>query len=138
MFGPIRDRFQKFVSKLLKKQATKIKVEIVDIRRKEKELDKCSLSLIIHNADRIAMEDDNDYIKYNLAEKVTETLHTMCRSMIFVMEAYTLGKWVDGTPPTLVCVVLGSARQMGVIFRAIPGNIKAKKVIGKALGRVAF
>ena len=99
MFGPIRDRFQKFVSKLLKKQATKIKVEIVDIRRKEKELDKCSLSLIIHNADRIAMEGDNDYIKYNLAEQVTETLHTMCRSMIFVMEAYTLGKWVDGTPP---------------------------------------
>ena len=24
------------------------------------------------------MEDDNNYIKYNLAEKVTETLHTMC------------------------------------------------------------
>ena len=101
MFAPIRDRFQKFVAKLLKKQATMIKAEMADIRKKEKDLDKCGRSLIIHNADRIAMEDDNDYIRYNLAEQVTETLHTMCRSMICVMEAYTLGKWVDGTPPHL-------------------------------------
>ena len=138
MFAPIRDRFQKFVAKLLKKQATMIKAEMADIRKKEKDLDKCGRSLIIHNADRIAMEDDNDYIRYNLAEQVTETLHTMCRSMICVMEAYTLGKWVDGTPPTSVCVVLGSARQKGVIFRAIAGHIKAKTAIGKALGGVAF
>ena len=138
MFAPIRDRFQKFVAKMLKKQATQIKAEMVDIRRKERELDRCGRSIIIHNADRIAMEDDNDYIKYNLAEMVTETLHTMCRSMICVMEAYTLGKWNADTPPTSVCVVLGSARQKGVIFRAIAGHIKAKTAIGKALGGVAF
>ena len=101
MFAPIRDRFQKFVAKMLKKQATQIKAEMVDIRRKERELDRCGRSIIIHNADRIAMEDDNDYIKYNLAEMVTETLHTMCRSMICVMEAYTLGKWNADTPPHL-------------------------------------
>ena len=71
------------------------------------------------------MEDDYDYIKYNL------TLHTMCRSMICVMEAYTLGKWVDGNHPTSVCVVLGSARQ------AIAGHIKAKMAIGK-MGGMAF
>ena len=74
---------------------------MVDIRKKEKDLDKCSRSVIIHNAHRIAMEDDSDYIKYNLAEKVTETLHTMCRSIICVMEAYTLGQWKDGNPPPL-------------------------------------
>ena len=34
MFGPIKDRFQQFVAKLLKKQATKIKAEMVDIRRR--------------------------------------------------------------------------------------------------------
>ena len=95
-----------FVDKLLKRQATKIKEEMGDIRKKEKELDKCSRSIIIHNANRIAMEDNNNYVNYNLAEKVTETLHTMCRSMICVMDAYTLGKWKDGNPPTTVCVVL--------------------------------
>ena len=41
MFGPIKDRFQQFVDKLLKKQATKIKAEMVDISKKEKDLDKC-------------------------------------------------------------------------------------------------
>ena len=75
---------------------------MVDIRKKEKDLDKCSRSIIIHNAHRIAMEYDNDYIKYNLVEKVTETLHTMCRPMICVMEAYTLGRWKDGKPPHCV------------------------------------
>ena len=48
------------------------------------------------------MEYDNDYIKYNLVEKVTETLHTMCRPMICVMEAYTLGRWKYGKPPQCV------------------------------------
>ena len=138
LFGPIKDRFMQYMDKILKKQATKIKAEMVDIRKKEKDLDKCSRSIIIHNAHRIAMEDDNDYIKYNLAEKVTETLHTMCRSMICVMEAYTLGQWKDGNPPTSVCVVLGSPRQKGVIFRAVAGNMKAKTAIGNALKGVAI
>ena len=60
--------------------------------------------------------------KYNLAENVTEALHSMCRSMICVMEAYTL-----------VSVVLGLPRQKGVIFRVIAGNMKAKTAIGNAL-----
>ena len=138
MFGPIKDRFMEFVDKLLKRQATKIKSEMGDIRKKEQELDKCSRSIIIHNANMIAMEDDNDYINYNLAEKVTETLHTMCRSMICVMEAYPMGQWKDGKPPTSVCVVLGSPRQKGVIFRTIAGNMRAETAIGKALKGVAI
>ena len=117
LFGPIKDRFMEFVDKLLKRQATKIKEEMGDIRKKEKELDKCSRSIIIHNANKIAMEDNNDYINYNLAEKVTETLHTMCRSMICVMDSYTLGQLKDGNPPTTVCVVLGSPRQKGTAFQ---------------------
>ena len=39
MFGPIRDRFQQFVANLLKKQVTKIKAEMVDIKRKEKDME---------------------------------------------------------------------------------------------------
>ena len=105
MFGPKKDRFMEFVDKLLKRQATKIKKEMGYIRKKEEELDKCSRSFIIHNANRIALEDDNDYINYNLVEKVTQTLHTMWRSMFCVMEAYTLGQWKDGKPPISVCVV---------------------------------
>ena len=110
MFGPIKDRFMEFVDKLLKRQATKIKEEMGDIRKKEKELDTCSRSIIIHNANRITLEDNKDHINYNLAEKVTETLHTMCRSMICEMDAYTLGQWEDGTLTTTVCVVLGPPR----------------------------
>ena len=138
LFGPIKDRFMEFVDKLLKRQATKIKEEMGDIRKKEKELDKCSRSIIIHNANKIAMEDNNDYINYNLAEKVTETLHTMCRSMICVMDSYTLGQLKDGNPPTTVCVVLGSPRQKGVIFKSIAGHMKAKTAIGNAFKGVAI
>ena len=49
-----------------------------------------------------------------------------------------LGQVGGWHPPTSVCVVLGSARQKGVIFRAIAGHIKAKTAIGRALGGVAF
>ena len=56
-------------------------------------MDKCGRSIIIHTAERLALQDDdNDYIKYTLAEQVTETLHTMCRSMICLTEAYPLGQ----------------------------------------------
>ena len=84
------------------------------------------------------MEDNNDYISYNLAEKVTETLHTMCRSMICVMDAYTLGRWKDGTLHTTVCIVLGYPHQKGVIFNSIAGHMKAKTVIGNAFKGVAI
>ena len=60
LFGPIKARFMQYMEKLLRKQATKIKAEMVDIRKKEKDLNKRSWSIIIHNAHRIAMEDVND------------------------------------------------------------------------------
>ena len=123
---------------LLKKQEERIRVEMRQAREKERELDRCRRSVIIHNADRMAIEEENDYIKYTLAEQVTESLHTMYRSMICVMEAYTLGKWKDDKPPTSVCVVLGSARQKGIIFRTIAGNMRAKTSIGKRLGGVSI
>ena len=132
LFAPIRDKFKQYVEGLLKKQEERIRVEMRQAREKERELDRCWRSVIIHNADRMAIEEENDYIKYTLAEQVTESLHTMCRSMICVMEAYTLGKWKDDKPPTSVCVVLGSARQNGIIFRTIAGNMRAKTSIGKS------
>ena len=39
--------------------------------------------------------EDNNYINLDLVEKVTETLHTMCRSMMCVVEACPLGQWKD-------------------------------------------
>ena len=138
LFDPIKDRFMEFVDKLLKRQATNIKEEMGDIRKKEKEFDKCSRSIIIHNANRIALEVNNDYINYNLAKKVTETLHTMCRLMICVTDAYTLGQWKDENPPTTVCVILGSPRQKGVIFKSIACHMKAKTAIGNAFKGVAI
>ena len=39
LFGPLKDRFMQYVGKLLKKQATKIKAEMVDIRKKDLDLD---------------------------------------------------------------------------------------------------
>ena len=48
MFGPIKDRFMELLNKMLKRQATKIKAVMVDIRKKEKELDKCGRSIIYY------------------------------------------------------------------------------------------
>ena len=53
------------------------------------------------------------------------------------MDAYPLGKWKDGKPSTSVCVVLGSHREKGVIFRTTAGNMRAKTAIGNALKGVA-
>ena len=48
-----------------------------------------------------------------------------------------LGQWKDGKPPNSIFVVLGSARQKGVVFRSIAGNMKAKTTIVKMLRGVA-
>ena len=66
-----------------------------DTYKKEKELDKCARSVLIHNADKLvsAMEfEDNLGINYSLEDKVTKTLHKMCKSMISVKEVYTEGQ----------------------------------------------
>ena len=65
-----------------------------DTYKKEKELDKCSRSVLIHNADKLvsAMEfEDNLGINYSLEDRVTKTMHKMCKSIISVMDVYTVG-----------------------------------------------
>ena len=54
------------------------------------------------------------------------------------MDAYPLGKWKDGKPSTSVCLVLGSPREKGVIFRTIAGNMRGKTAVGNALKGMAI
>ena len=112
-----------------------------DTYKKENELDKCARSVLIHNADKLvsAMEfEDNLGINYSLEDKVTKTLHKMCKSMISFMEVYTVGKGTQEMGPTSVCVVLGSARQKSAVFRFLAAHMRAQTSFGKAAGAVAM
>ena len=112
-----------------------------DTYKKEKELDKCARSVLIHNADKLvsAMEfEDNLGINYSLEDRVTKTLHKMCKSIISVMDVYTVGKGTQEKGPTSVCVVLGSARKRSVVFRFLAAHMRAQTGFGKAAGAVAM
>lgn len=139
VFSIVKEHIDGIVEQLLAKQEAKIKAATVDMMRREKELERCSRSLIIHNAHRLVpMDEEEQHVKYSLAEQVTEMLHTICRMMICVTEAFPMGKWKEGKPPTSICVVLGSMRQKNVVFRTIAGHMRAKTAIGTMLRGVAI
>ena len=92
----MKGKIFELLDKVLMKQAKVMKQLIEENRRKDKELDRCGKSILIHNADKLVTEDYDEKVNYWLAEKVTEALHTMCRCMITIVEAFPMGKTVDG------------------------------------------
>ena len=62
----------------------------------------------------------------------------MCKSIISVMDVYTVGKGTQEKGPTSVCVVLGSARKRSVVFRFLAAHMRAQTGFGKAAGAVAM
>jgi len=140
LFGAIKDKIMELMQKLLDKQARVFKQIMVDTRRRDKELDRCSRSVLIHNAHKlIAGDDDDDEVAtYTLAEKVTEAVTTLCRGMVTVTEAFPMGRTVEGKQVTSICVVLGSNRQKGVIYKTVAGHMRHKTSIGKALQDISL
>jgi len=144
IFTAIKEKFCQMLEKVWEKQLSKMKVATMDSIVKERELDRCSRSIIIHNADKMVAignetfqgRGESNLFNYTLADRVTETLHTQCNSMIAVQEAYSLG-WKNGKPSTSVCVVLGSKHQKGVVYRTIAGHMRGRTAFGQMLKTVS-
>ncbi len=138
LFEAVKGKIFELLDKLLMKQAKVMKQLIEDNRRKDKELDRCGKSILIHNADKLVTEDYDEKVNYSLAEKVTEALHTMCRCMITIVEAFPMGKPTDGKITTSICVVLGSSRQKSVVYRTIAAHVRNKTPMGQVIQQVSL
>jgi hypothetical protein len=103
--------------------------EKLTMRREER---RCERAIIIHNADKLVTPKE-ETIYYSLAERVTEALHTLCRSMVSVVEAFPLGRRTEDRPVTSICVVLGSSRMKSVVYRTVAAHIRQRTAIGNAI-----
>ena len=138
LFEAVKGKVMELLDKVLLKQARVMKQFIEETRKRDKEYDRCGKSILIHNADKLVVEEYDDRVNYSLAEKVTEALHTMCRCMITIVEAFPMGRMIEGKPTTSICVVLGSNRQKSVVYRTIAGHVKHKTTIGQAIQQVTL
>ena len=91
---------------------------------KESELKKCRRSLLIHNVDKW-VENDRETEGYGLADRATAAVHKLTCGMVTVQEAFPLGQWKMGQPPTSVYMTFGSARQKTCFFRVLANKMRA-------------
>ncbi len=138
LFEKISVEIGNIINMALDKQARSMKKMMEEQRAMEVEYDRCSRSILIHNADKLVVEEYDSLIGYSLAEKVTEALHTMCRCMITIVEAFPMGRYIEGKPVTSICIVLGSSRQKAVVYKTIIAHIRKQTAIGKAISRVSL
>ncbi len=138
LFDQISVEIGNIINMALDRQAKSMKRMMEEQRAMELEYDRCSRSILIHNADKLVVEEYDNLIGYTLAEKVTEALHTMCRCMITIVEAFPMGRYVEGKPVTSICIVLGSSRQKAVVYKTIIAHIRRQTNIGKAINRVSL
>jgi len=100
LFQAVKDQFVQIIEEIFEKQVNKMKAAATEEARRERELERCSRSIIVHNADKMVAEDREEMertgINYSLAEMVTEMLHMQCRSMISIQEAYSMGTRATG------------------------------------------
>jgi hypothetical protein len=94
---------------------------------KETELKKCRRSLLIHNVDKW-VETDKETEGYGLADRATAAVHKLTCGMVTVQEAFPLGQWKMGQPPTSVYMTFGSARQKTCFFRVLANKMRAAAI----------
>jgi hypothetical protein len=90
---------------------------------KESELKKCRRNLHIHNMDKW-VKADKETKGYSLADRATAIVHKLTCGMVTVQEAFPMGQWKMGQPPTLV-MTFGSARQKICFFRVLTNKMRA-------------
>jgi len=76
-----------------------------EVFHRESELKKCRRSLLIHNVDKW-VESDKETEGYSLADRATAAVHKLTGGMVTVQEAFPLGQWKMGQPPTSVYMTL--------------------------------
>ncbi len=91
---------------------------------KESELQKCKRSLLIHNVDKW-VEADKETEGYSLADRATAAVHKLTCGIVTVQEAFPLGQWKMGQPPTSVDMTFGSTRRKTCFFRVLANKMRA-------------
>ena len=69
------------------------------------EEDKCRRSILIHKADKWA---GHIYKGFSLGENTTAQIHRLMGHTVLVLDAFSIGQWVDNKAPTTVFVTFGS------------------------------
>jgi len=107
------------------KEATKTATQAVkETVNRQMEADRCRRSVVIHNANRWVGNYDNGY---GLAENITAQIHRCMAHTVLVLDAFTIGQWINGREPTSVFVTFGSVAQKGTFFRVLARVIGEKK-----------
>jgi hypothetical protein len=107
------------------KEATKAATEAArEEASRYREADRCRKSIIMHNADRWVGDINNGY---GLAENITAQIHRCMAHTVLVLDAFTIGQWVENRPPTSVFVTFGSVAQKATFFRVLARTIQERK-----------
>jgi len=107
------------------KEATKAATEAArEEASRYREADRCKRSIIMHNADRWVGNSNNGY---GLAENITAQIHRCMAHTVLVLDAFSIGQWVDNKPPSSVFVTFGSVAQKATFFRVLARTIQERK-----------
>jgi len=122
---------QELVRKQAEKEVRSIEVQQVTINEqveKAMQFEKCNRSLIVYNADKLVSNVDRVYLygaDWGLAASVSTAVYRMSNGMVTCNDAYTMGRWQQGKPPTTVVLVLESPRMKGTLFRILAARIRS-------------
>ena len=107
------------------KDATKAATEAArEDANRYREADRCKRSIIMHNADRWVGNVNNGY---GLAENITAQIHRCMAHTVLVLDAFTIGQWVENKPPSSVFVTFGSVAQKATFFKVLARTIQERK-----------
>jgi len=122
---------QEMERKRAEKEVRNIEVQQVTINEqveKAMQYEKCNRSLIVYNADKLVSSVDRVFLygaDWGLAASVSTAIYRMSNGMVTCNDAYTMGRWQQGKPPTTVVLVLESPRMKGTLFRILAARIRS-------------
>ena len=120
----VKELLQKATKEVAASAAKEATKAAADAANRRWEADRCRRSILIHNADRWVGDADNGY---GLAENITAQIHRCMAHTVLVMDAFTIGQWVNNKPPSSVFVTFGSVAQKATFFRVLARCIQEKK-----------
>jgi len=120
----VKELLQKATKEVAASAAKEATKAAADAANRRWEADRCRRSILIHNADRWVGDADNGY---GLAENITAQIHRCMAHTVLVMDAFTIGQWVNNKPPSSVFVTFGSVGQKATFFRVLARSIQEQK-----------
>lgn len=127
-----------FVNRRLEDQLNKIRKAVVAVVQEQQERDKAARSLVIFNADKWQIPEQGDGLGVQpLMDRITGAIHRMTGHMVSVMEVIPMGPRREGKEPSMVKVILGSARQKSTFFRCLAAHTRNGTRIGQELAKIS-